>query len=64
MDRRDSYLPWPGITLAMISIIALLSVGTNIWLCLAIFVMWVGTLFLTGSRPPPVSIPPSAGPVK
>lgn len=53
MDGSDSNLPWPGILLALLSFIGLLVVGTDIFLAVAILILWVGTLILASSRPPP-----------
>lgn len=52
MDSSESNIPVTGIALAVLSVIGLLVVGTDILLTIAVFVLWVGTLFLAGSRPP------------
>ncbi|MDA7788088.1 ATP-binding protein [Sphingomonadaceae bacterium] len=49
MSESDSF-PWPGLVLAAIVSVALAIVGVNIWLALAVFMVWCGSIWLTASN--------------
>lgn len=52
MEQRGS-LFFVGIALAGITAIGLVVVGVELWLAVAVLLLWVGTLWLAASRPPP-----------
>ncbi len=46
-------VPWPGIIFAVLACVAIAFSGTDLWLVLAIFLVWLGTLFLVTATPEP-----------
>ena len=54
-----SLLPWPGIALAATGAIGLLLGGAGWWLSLAVFGVWLGSLWLV--RPEPQDVRAIAG---
>ena len=52
MDQR-SPLSLPGLLIALAAMLAALAGGVDPWLCGAILLVWLGTLWLAGSNPPP-----------
>lgn len=61
MDKGRS-VPWPGILIAVAVSLAMILVGTNPWLALAAGLLWVGSLFLVTSQPPPPHAAPPKNP--
>lgn len=56
--QQGRIVPWPGISLALATCLAMLLVGINHWLVLAVAMVWAGSLFLVTSTPPqPLSEP-------
>ena len=49
-------IPWPGIGLALAAGVFMLVAGTDIWVALAVVVIWIGSIFLF--RPAPQIAPP------
>ena len=60
MEQRRP-LPWPGIALAAVGTVALLMLGDQPWLTLAVLLLWLGSLWLAVAEPPPVSEPKKSG---
>jgi len=60
MEQRRP-LPWPGIALAAVGTLALLILGDQPWLTLAVLLLWLGSLWLAVAEPPPVSEPKKSG---
>lgn len=54
MGHRQN-LPWMGLLLASATAIGLLAQGINFWLVGAVFLIWIGTLWLAAAKPPPPS---------
>jgi two-component system phosphate regulon sensor histidine kinase PhoR len=54
--------PWPGIFIALATSAALLLVGINLWLVLAVALVWAGSLFLVTSAPRAPVTTPRKGP--
>jgi two-component system phosphate regulon sensor histidine kinase PhoR len=48
-------LPWPGIALAALGAAALVALGDQPWLALAVLLLWLGSLWLAVAEPPPVA---------
>ncbi|MBX7495956.1 two-component sensor histidine kinase [Qipengyuania sp. 6B39] len=55
-----SRIPWPGLVIALLTCLTLLSFGLDGWSVLAVFVVWIGTLWLVRAEPPPQR-PPTNG---
>ena len=53
-------LPWPGFALALIGAIGMLALGVQVWLALAVLLLWTGSLWLASAEPPPISGPHQA----
>lgn len=69
MDSSDSNFPTAGIVLALLSVVGLVAIGTDILFTIAVLILWIGTLFLASARPPaprpqPQSDPFSSGNMK
>jgi two-component system, OmpR family, phosphate regulon sensor histidine kinase PhoR len=47
-------LPWPGIALAVVGGIGMLGLGVQVWLALAVLLLWLGSLWLVLAEPPAV----------
>ncbi|NVD43707.1 sensor histidine kinase [Qipengyuania atrilutea] len=56
-------IPVSGIALALASCTALALGGLSIWLCGAVLLVWLGSLWLTGGNPPPAAAPAQANPL-
>jgi two-component system phosphate regulon sensor histidine kinase PhoR len=54
--REDRPLPWTGIGIAVFGGIGMLVAGVDVWLCLAILLVWIASLW--------ISLPPPPQPVK
>ncbi|MCL4672791.1 MAG: two-component sensor histidine kinase [Sphingomonadaceae bacterium] len=52
MDQR-SPISLPGMLIAAIATVAGLGAGVDPWLAIALLIVWLGTLWLAGSNPPP-----------
>ena len=48
-----SRIPWPGLVIALLTCLTLLSFGLDGWSVVAVFVVWIGTLWLVRAEPPP-----------
>ncbi|MDN3645546.1 ATP-binding protein [Pontixanthobacter aestiaquae] len=55
MNRNGSLL-WPGLALAVVTSLILVAYGVNLWLTLAVALVWSGSLFLIAITPPPDEI--------
>ncbi|MGB7374717.1 ATP-binding protein [Pontixanthobacter sp.] len=62
MGNTESTIPAAGIALALLSVIGLMAVGTDIFLAIAVCIIWVGTLFLARARPPAPPAKPEYNP--
>lgn len=49
-------IPWPGVSLAVASGVALLFAGVDFWAVLAVVLLWIGSLWI--ARPEPAAIKP------
>lgn len=56
MDDRQSH-PVSSIAIALAAGVALLALGIDIWVVLGTIVLWIGTVYLAGSHPPPQAPP-------
>ncbi|MGB5779131.1 MAG: ATP-binding protein [Allopontixanthobacter sediminis] len=61
MDKGRN-VPWPGIFIAVAVSLAMGLVGTNPWLVLGAGLLWIGSLFLVSSHPPPPNAMPPKSP--
>ena len=52
MEHRPA-LPLPSLMLAFVTVIVMATAGVGLWLCAAVLLVWLGTIWLTGSNPPP-----------
>jgi two-component system, OmpR family, phosphate regulon sensor histidine kinase PhoR len=52
MERRRTF-PWPGAALAAVGAIALFAFSGELWLSVAILLLWLGSLWLAAAEPPP-----------
>lgn len=50
-------LPWSGMALALVAVVALVAFGLPIGLALAILLLWAGSLWLASAQPPPTAQP-------
>ncbi len=48
-------LPWPALALAAVGAVGMLVLGVQIWLALAVLLLWLGSLWLAIAEPPPVA---------
>ena len=55
---RPTAIPWPGMGLAAATAIGMLLAGASIWLAIGVFILWMGSLWLT--RPEPAIAEPKA----
>ncbi|GMM94244.1 ATP-binding protein [Qipengyuania sp. MTN3-11] len=53
--RRNTSLPWTGFGLAAIAGIVMLTAGISFWLVMLVMLIWVGSLWLVGARPPDIA---------
>jgi two-component system, OmpR family, phosphate regulon sensor histidine kinase PhoR len=53
MERAPA-LPWPSLLLASVTVLFMAFAGVDLWLCAAVLLVWLGTLWLIGSNPPPL----------
>lgn len=60
--QQGRIVPWPGISLALATCLAMLLIGINHWLVLAVAMVWAGSLFLVTSTPPPPVAAPRKNP--
>src|SRR5687768_13708225 len=56
MEPRRT-LPWPGLALAALGALALLLLGVEVWLTIAVLLLWLGSLWLATAEPPPQAQP-------
>ncbi len=55
--QQGRTFPWPGIALAAAACFVAGLAGTNLWLLLAIFLVWSGSLYLVTAAPPaPIAV--------
>lgn len=52
MEQRTP-LSLPGLLIALLAVLAAWAGGADPWLCGVILLVWIGTLWLAGSNPPP-----------
>ena len=52
MEHRPA-LPLPSLMLAIVTVLVMAFSGVGLWLCAAVLLIWLGTLWLIGSNPPP-----------
>ncbi|KUO56127.1 MAG: histidine kinase [Sphingomonadales bacterium BRH_c3] len=60
MDDRQTH-PVTGILIALAAGITLIALGIDFWVVFGTVLLWVGTLYLAGSRPPPYTPPERSG---
>lgn len=60
--QEGRIIPWPGVFIALTTSLAMMLVGINLWLVLAVTLVWTGSLFLVTSTPPPPAASPTKSP--
>jgi len=55
-------VPWPGIFIAAATSAGMVLAGINLWLVLAVTLVWAGSLFLVTSTPPQTAVLPARNP--